>query len=222
MNKIQFKFFIILFLLFSTIAWANFKGIEKKQSSGSRIGLEKIPAQIGDWKMVNDQDNRQKLSEWEFMNEMILRAYARPDGKIVRLAVVYGADQRQAFAVHLPEGCYRAAGFEVENIGDSDVIGNGVALKRLIARGQGMTEPISYWVMLDGLVVTNHLERKFKQLYYTIFEKPAYGALIRVTSPSMEENTGENYEAQADFIRQMSKALPTDLKKTLFGNMVKL
>jgi len=188
-------------------------------SAGKKIGLESIPRQIGDWKMTNAQTDRGIIKNWEFLNEVLMRVYTRSDGESVWLAITYGSDQRQTFTIHLPEGCYRAAGFDVESVGKAAIFENGVEVKKLISRGQGKTEPISYWVMLDGKVVTSHLERKFKQLYYTIFKKPAYGALVRISSLAREGQIQRAYAIQADFIRQFAQSLSPELKEILFGDM---
>jgi EpsI family protein len=213
------KFTVVMGLLCSTVALANIKS-EKKISVGKIIGLENVPFQVGDWKMINAEANSKLISKWEFLNEVITRTYRRPDGKAVCLAVTYGSDQRQAFAIHLPEGCYRAAGFDVESVSKVSIWRNGVKLKRLVGRGEGRTEPISYWVVLDGEVITNHLQRKYKQLYYTILKKPAYGALIRVSSLASQGEIEKEYAVQADFIKQLAQSLPKQLREVMFGNMI--
>jgi EpsI family protein len=213
------KFTVVMGLLCSIFALANIKS-EKKISVGKKIGLENVPSQIGDWKMINAEANSKLISKWEFLNEVITRTYSRTDGKVVWLAVTYGSDQRQVFAIHLPEGCYRAAGFDVESVGKVSIWRNGVKLKRLVGRGEGRTEAISYWVVLDGEVITNHLRRKYKQLYNTILKKPAYGALIRVSSFASEGDIEKEYGVQADFIKQLAQSLPERLRVILFGNML--
>lgn len=213
------KFIVIMGLLCSIFVVANTKK-EKKISVGKKIGLKNIPRQIGNWKMINAHVNNKLVNKWEYLNEAIARTYCRPDGKIIWLAVAYGSDQRQVFAIHLPEGCYRAAGFDVESLGKVSIWRNDVKLKRLIGRGEGRTEPISYWVVLDGEVITNHLRRKYKQLYYTILRKPAYGALIRVSSLAAEGEIEEEYAIQDDFIKKLAQSLPRQLRDILFGDMI--
>ncbi|MBI5788566.1 MAG: EpsI family protein [Candidatus Schekmanbacteria bacterium] len=213
------KFSFLVIIMSAVVLFANFLKLDKISAS-VKVGLENIPAQFADWKMAKNKIDRDVMKRWEFLNEVLMRTYVRSDGAVVWLAITYGSDQRQSFTIHLPEGCYRASGFDVETVGKRAVFNNNVQLKRLIARGQGVTEPISYWVILDGLVVTNHMERKFKQLYYTIFEKPAYGALMRVSSLAHEGNTERAYEVQEDFIKKLAAGLPEDMRDTLFGNML--
>ena len=69
-------------------------------SAGFRVWCaENIPQQIGNWKMINAHVNNKLINKWEFMNEVITRTYCRSDGKIVWLAITYGSDQRQVFAL---------------------------------------------------------------------------------------------------------------------------
>jgi EpsI family protein len=215
----KLKFAIVLVLLCASIILVNMGRVEKL-SSGKKIGLENIPKQMGDWKMINAQTDRELIKKWEFMNETLMRTYTRPDGKIIWLAIVYGCDQRQAFSLHMPEACYRAAGFDVEPVGNVSLFGNGINLKRLIGRRDGKTESISYWVVLDGKVVTNNIERKIRQLYYTIFKKPAFGAVVRISSLALEENEERTYSLQAEFIIQLARNISPKLKPVLFGDMI--
>ncbi|MFQ5647025.1 MAG: exosortase C-terminal domain/associated protein EpsI [bacterium] len=217
-KKATIKLAVVFILLCSAFASANIGGLAKI-SPGVKVGLEDIPRRIGNWKMVNARDERGLFKRWEFLNEVLMRTYTRADGASIWLAISYGADQRQAFAIHLPEGCYRSAGFDVESVGTFDLFNTGVKLKRLISRGNGRTEPITYWVIIDGEVITNHLQRKIKQLYYTLFSRPSYGALVRVSSLADEHDVNRAYEIQKDFIAQLSKNLSQEKKKVFFGKM---
>ena len=217
-DRSKIKFFLVLFLLGGTLALA-YTGKVRKLNAQSRINLEAIPARLGPWKMVQAQQDRGIMKKWEFFNELLMRTYQDPQGRIVWLAISYGADQRQAFSLHLPEGCYQAAGYDVEVVGREAVFEGGAPLVRLVGRFRGRTEPVSYWIVLDGRVVASHLERKIKQLYYTLVQKPAYGVLVRVSSPAAEGRIEQAYALQDDFIRNLAGNLPPQLRKILFGDM---
>jgi EpsI family protein len=210
------KFFMVIALFIAAAAFVMFYKVERTTQT-STINLASIPEEIGEWQMLDEQTSMGKSSE--FLNDVLFRTYKRGDGKTIILAIAYGADQKQNFSIHLPEGCYRAAGSDVTSIGvvnDADI--PGLELKRLLVRDKEKTEPMQYWIVLNGRVITNHFERKIKQVYYSLFNVQAGGVLVRVSSLSNDKDFQKDYEIQKSFINALYKSLNPELRKLLFGN----
>lgn len=191
--------------------------ITKKSADNKIVDLASIPAQIGDWRMV-DQQEAMSAFEQTFLNNVLFRNYVRPDGSSICLAVAYGADQRQNFSIHVPEGCYRAAGYDVTALGLTRLAQPDMPLKQLVARKGKVTETVQYWIVLNNKVVTNHFERKLKQLYYSLMGARAGGVLVRVSSVSSAQATVRDYDLQKAFIADLYKSLNNEQRRLLFGN----
>src|SRR4030042_2139225 len=109
------KFFMVIALFIAAAAFVMFYKVERTTQT-STINLASIPEEIGEWQMIDEQTSMGKSSS-EFLNDVLFRTYKREDGKTIILAIAYGADQKQNFSIHVPEGCYRAAGSDVTSIG---------------------------------------------------------------------------------------------------------
>lgn len=212
----KIKFFVVIALFMGAAAFSLFYKVERV-AQAKTVNLTAIPAEIGDWHMLNQKTNPSTF-ESGFLNDVLFRTYQRADGKTIMLAIAYGADQRQHFSIHVPEGCYRAAGFDVTSMGFAKVDVPGLELKKLLIKGEGRTEPMQYWIVLNEKVVTSHFERKIKQIYYSFFGAKAGGVLVRVSSLSTDKDFQQDYEIQKAFIAALYKSLNSELRRMLFGN----
>jgi EpsI family protein len=213
----KIKFILVIVLFIAAAAFVMFYKVERV-TQASTINLAEIPEEMGEWQMLEQQTDMKKSSS-EFLNDVLFRTYQRGDGKIIMLAIAYGADQKQNFSIHVPEGCYRAAGSDVTSIGvvnDADI--PGLELKRLLVKDKEKTEPMQYWIILNGKVITSHFERKLKQIYYSLFNVNAGGVLVRVSSFSSDKDFQNDYDIQRSFIFALYKSLTPELRDLIFGN----
>jgi EpsI family protein len=212
----KIKFILVIVLFIAAAAFVMFYKVERV-TQASTINLAEIPEEMGEWQMLEQQTDMKKSSS-EFLNDVLFRTYQRGDGKILMLAIAYGADQKQNFSIHVPEGCYRAAGSDVTSIGvvnDADI--PGLELKRLLIKDKEKTEPMQYWIILNGKVITSHFERKLKQIYYSLFNVNAGGVLVRVSSFSSDKDFQNDYDIQRSFINDLYKTVNPELRHLLFG-----
>ncbi|MBI5027179.1 MAG: EpsI family protein [Nitrospirae bacterium] len=214
----KIKFFMVITFFIIAAVFSLFYKVDRLAQTRT-VNLTAIPTEIGEWHML-DQHTDARASESEFLNDVLFRTYKRHDGKTISLAIAYGADQRQHFSIHVPEGCYRAAGFDVTSFGIANMDTPGLELKKLLVKGQGRTEPMLYWIVLNGKVVTNHFERKIKQVYYSIFGAQSDGVLVRVSSLSTDKDFQQDYEIQKAFIAVLYKTLNPELRRLLFGDKI--
>src|SRR4030043_639094 len=211
------KFIMVVVLFIAAAALVMFYKVERVTQTRT-ANLAAIPEEVGGWQMIDEQTSM-GTSASEFLNDVLFRTYKREDGKTIILAIAYGADQKQNFSIHVPEGCYRAAGSDVTSIGvvnDGEM--PGLELKRLLIRDKEKTEPMQYWIVLNGRVITSHFERKIKQVYYSLFNVQAGGVLVRGSSLSNDKDFQKDYEIQRSFINELYKTVDPELKNLLFGN----
>jgi EpsI family protein len=207
---------IVLLLFAAAAALVGFSNIERKVQS-TPVDLSAIPKDIGEWHMASENSALGKF-ESTFLDVVLVRTYQRKDGKVIMLAVVFGADQRKNFSIHLPEICYKSAGYDVTSLGYAEMQTPGLKLKQLLMKNAALgTEPVQYWIVLDGQVVTSKFEHRLRQLYYGLWGAQASGVLVRVSSSSTDRALQEDLAVQKEFITALYKSLDPELKRLLFG-----
>ena len=212
----MYKCFSVL-ALFVLVAGLVFVDRPERHAQTSTINLSAIPTDIGDWHMIS-QDTSIGKGESKFLDDVLFRIYERKDGKTIMFAVAYGADQRKNFSIHLPEVCYKAAGYEIIPVGQVLMNFPSIKVKQLMAtRSTEGIEAIQYWIVLNGKVVTNEFDRKLKHVYYGIVGTDAGGVLLRVSSLSTFLDCQQDYKDQNEFIHALYKSLKPEMKRLLFG-----
>lgn len=213
----RIKFLIVIFLFISTVAFSLLYKVERVTATKGP-DLSAIPVEIGEWRLLSEHKDISNF-ESKFLNDILYRTYIRPDGKAVTLAIAYGGDQRQYFSIHAPEGCYISAGYDVTSFGVVKIDDPALELKEMVVKGpNSRIEPVQYWIVLNGKIVTNHFERKVKQFYYSIFGAKSDGILVRVSSFSTDNNFEQDYLFQRQFITHLYERLNPELRRTLFGD----
>ncbi|MDA8388752.1 MAG: EpsI family protein [Nitrospiraceae bacterium] len=181
------------------------------------VDLAALPARIGPWRLIYRKDGVNGF-ESGFLNAAAFRIYRRADGKTVMLAISYSSDQKERFSLHPPDGCYRAAGLDVTLFGSAGD-GAGLVLQRMLVQKGMYMEPVQYWIVLGGKVMTSQFERKSRQIYYSLFGTRAAGVLVKVSSllPAGNDFRGE-YRAQMKFIGDLYRSADPRLRRLLFGD----
>lgn len=196
----------------------------KVADQGPRIDLEAmIPKQFGHWRVDESivplqvsPDVQAKLDK--IYNQTLSRTYVNSRGERIMLSIAYGSDQSDNMAVHKPEVCYPAQGFEVlqKSKGTLDVSGASLPVVRLVARQHNRIEPITYWITVGGDTVTGGLDRKLAQMRYGLTGSIPDGLLFRISS--IDPDAARAYELHSRFAEELHQALKHGARATLFGN----
>ena len=152
-------------------------------------------------------------------SQVLARTYVNPRGQRVMLSIAYGNDQSsEATAVHRPEFCYRAQGFEVRPAGNStlELPGTALRVQRLVGTLEKRFEPITYWVTLDETATLPGFERKVQQLRNGMAGVIADGMVVRLSSVGLSEDRA--FELQERFAFELHAALAPRLKARYFGS----
>lgn len=168
-----------------------------------------MPEAFGEWKLLpqirlvvpTDDDalaNR-------IYSQMIGRAYADKAGNTVMLLLAYGPNQVDRLQLHRPEICYVAEGFRVSGLRPTTLeVEPGRApleVSKMVARREGRTERITYWMRIGDHVVSTLFRRQLTTTAYGLRGVIADGVLVRVSTINLDERTAE--EVQSRFIRDM-------------------
>ncbi|TCJ17933.1 EpsI family protein [Parasulfuritortus cantonensis] len=200
------------------------KPTEMLADQGPKVDLETmIPRQFGDWKM--EQDIGQLMVNPEVQakvdriySQTLSRTYINGNGERVMLAIAYGGNQSDSMAVHKPEVCYPAQGFQLlNNREDAFSTGQGdIPIKRLVAKQGGRIEPITYWTTMgDMAVMSSSVKWKLEQIKYGLTGKIPDGLLFRISS--LQSDEGAAYRLQDHFAHSLLGALTPEGRRHIIG-----
>lgn len=186
---------------------------EKMADHGARFNLATmVPARFGDWAIDTaivplqaDPATQAKLDK--IYGQTLARTYVNRQGERVMLSLAYGGDQSDTMAVHKPEVCYTAQGFEVQGQRNAMLaMPQGMLpVKRLYAVNGTRQEPITYWITVGDKVARPGLDQKLQQLRYGLAGTVPDGMLVRVSNISAD--TGTAYTLHDRFINQLLQAM---------------
>lgn len=223
MNLLLRNFLLLVLMLVAAGLAVAMRPTQKVAEQGPKIDLESmIPRSFGKWQeikqtageVVNPQQTEllQKL-----YTQTLSRSYVSENGEAVMLSIAYGADQSDGVALHYPEVCYPAQGFQLLNLenGLLETDYGTIRVKRLMTALNNRSEPVTYWSILGSQVVQGGLDTKLTQLKYGFGGQIPDGLLFRVSSISSDAKAG--YETQARFTRDLIAALPAGSRLKIAG-----
>lgn len=200
------------------------KPTHKISDSAPKVDLEVlIPKKFGDWKVDETitpliANPVQQALINKIYSQTLTRTYTNSSGDSIMLSIAYGGDQTDDMAVHKPEVCYPAQGFQIlKNASGSLFTGQGtIPVKRLVASQGQRIEPITYWRTVGDAVEVNGLKWKLQQLKYGLTGSIPDGLLFRISS--IQSDDAKAYQTQDAFARELFKAMPPNGRQRIIGN----
>ena len=182
-----------------------------------------IPAKFGNWRIDDsiiplqvDADTQAKLDK--IYNQTLSRTYVNSYGERIMLSIAYGGDQSDNLAVHKPEVCYYAQGFEIMKIYADELLTQygKFPIKRLMAVKGNRNEPITYWVTIGNKAVLPGIEEKLQQLRYGLTGNVPDGMLVRVST--IDTDKEKAYQLQNLFIQDLLSTIADGERARLIGS----
>lgn len=226
MKLVSFKHLIIGLCMFAAAGMAlALKPTTKVADSGLKIDLETlIPKTFGDWEMDTTitpliANPEQEALIKKIYSQTLSRTYVNAAGERVMLSIAYGGDQSDNMAVHKPEACYPAQGFQIlknPTISSFATQEGSIPVKRLVATLGPRVEPITYWTTVGDTVAISGLKWKLQQVKYGLTGKIPDGLLFRVSSIQADETKA--YQTQDAFTRDLLKVMSPSGRERIIGN----
>ena len=225
-KAVSIKHLVIGLCMFAAAGMAlALKPTEKIADAGPKIDLEMlIPKQFGDWKidetivpLLVNPELQAKVDK--IYNQTLTRTYVNSRGERIMLSIAYGGDQSDSMAVHKPEVCYPAQGFQIlkNTNGTFSTAAGDIPVRRIVAAQGQRIEPITYWTTVgDTVEISRGLKWKLSQLKYGLTGKIPDGLLFRISSIRSDESAA--YRAQDDFSRDLLGALTPVGKERIIGH----
>ena len=225
MKLISFRHLVIGLCMFAAAGMAlALRPTHKIADAEPKIDLEVlIPKTFGDWKIDETitpliANPVQQALINKIYNQTLTRTYVNSSGDQIMLSIAYGGDQTDDMAVHKPEVCYPAQGFQIlKNATGSLSTGQGnIPVKRLVATQGQRIEPITYWRTVGDAVEVNSLKWKLQQLKYGLTGEIPDGLLFRISS--IQADDARAYQLQDAFARDLLKAMSPSGRQRIIGN----
>lgn len=225
MKFISFKHLVIALCMFAAAGMAlALKPTAKVADAGPKVDLEVlVPKTFGDWKIDGTivpllANPEQEAMINKIYSQTLTRTYVNANGERIMLSIAYGGDQSDSMAVHKPEVCYPAQGFQIlKNTTGTFSTGEGtIPVKRLIAAQGSRVEPITYWTTVGDTVAVSGIKRKLQQMKYGLTGKIPDGLLFRISS--IQTDDAKAYQSQDAFARDLLKAMSPTGRERIIGN----
>ena len=222
-KSIIVSIFLSIFMVSSGALTKVLTPTQKIADQQEKIDLEiMIPIEFGDWRIDRsiiplqvDAETQANLDK--IYNQTLARTYVNSLGERIMLSVAYGGDQSDNLAVHKPEVCYYAQGFEImKTVADELLTQYGkLPIKRLLAVKGYRNEPITYWITVGNKAVLPGIDEKLQQLKYGLTGNVPDGMLVRVSSISSDKDKA--YQLQTIFIQDLLSSVNTVERIRLIG-----
>ncbi len=183
-----------------------------------------FPAEFGDWRVdaslpviLPSPDVQALLNK--IYNQVLTRTYVNVrTGERIMLSVAYGGDQSDGTSAHRPEVCYPAQGFAVRGnrAGRLELGDRMFPVRQLMSSLGTRHEPITYWVVVGGEVVTTGIGQKLAQLRYGVRGLIADGMLVRVSSIDAAARRGHALHER--YLTALYGAVDASARPRIFGS----
>jgi exosortase B len=208
---------LTLALLLAAIA-AQYLTPTRYQADQRKLDLETlVPGTFADWR-IDDQARitlvspEIKANLERLYSQSLARTYINSHGQRIMLSIAYGGNQLgNELQAHRPEYCYRAQGFTLLDAHESRLIlpGQDLSVRRLVARQEARTEPVTYWMTVGDHLALPGLSRKIAQIRYGLQGQIPDGMLVRISS--VDRDSERAFALQADFITDLQQHIPGQL-----------
>jgi len=150
--------------------------------------------------------------------DLLNEHYVNEENKRIMLSVAYSDNQRNGLAVHLPEACYPAQGFEILDVEYIPIrLNNGhkITVEYMNTQRGSRIEPLIYWTVSGEHIYQNNFERKRLSIEYALNNIIPDGLIFRVSTN--DSNKEMALEIMTDFVRDFYSSIPEDQKSRFFG-----
>jgi len=184
--------------------------------------VDMVPEQFAGWRLdrsviplMPPPDLQAELDR--VYQQQLGRTYVDARGYRMMLSIAYGADQSRGLAMHRPEVCYPAQGFNVSRVW-SDQIDLGlqkITVSRAKASLGGRHEPLTYWMLVGDEVVGPGTQARWAVLRSTLRGWVPDGLLVRLSS--IDRDAERAFATQDSFARALVQAVDPAFRQRLVG-----
>lgn len=208
---------IIVFTLLILALIASYAMPRAQYVGTNFISTLKVPLKVADWtgKDVKEKLNLDFDKDWNrFISEAMIHEYKNPKGQQLSLIML------DAGNFHHPNVCFTAAGFEIKELKSTefDLPGRTVKAHTLFTTKEGVSNISFYWIIIDKKVIHSWIGQKYKQLFYSLFNRQRIGLMVRIDVPTEKKNIKEAVVMANQFLNSLSAKISKEKIEYIFGN----
>lgn len=224
MNATLKNFVLMVLMVGSALVAPMLRATQSMADQRPPIDLENmVPRQFGEWReqtglAVQVVDPEMQANVDRLYSATLSRTYVNPDGYRIMLSIAYGKDQSDALQVHKPEICYPAQGFQLSQVKRVmlDMPERSFPATRLMTQLGQRSEPVTYWVVLGDQVTRGGVDKKLKEMRYSLLEQTMPdGMLVRFSS--IDRDATKAHQIQAEFASAMVSAIAPENRARFSG-----
>jgi len=180
--------------------------------------LEKmVPEHFADWQSI---DQMNLILPTELPDEpgvaRLYRAYRNQAGEQIMVVIVYGAARGDTMRLHLPEVCYVAQGYKIEDriTGQAYYTDPPISLVSMMTDNGMRQENVTYWMRVSDYYVRSQVGQ---QLFFlkTSRDQRHDSALVRLSVPGNDRAYGQRVTQK--FLRDFLDNMPDETRALLLA-----
>ena len=203
-------------------AWG--RPVRHNDAGAAEVNLDTmLPREFGDWRVYAAAESFVRPATlqgkvYQIYDQVLERTFVNSRGQRIMLSAAFGREQSTGMQMHRPEICYPSGGFRVEGIEAVrlTLAGVAVAATRLHAQAPGRSEPLTYWMVLGDVAVTDSTAFKLRQLSFGLRRQLLDGMLMRVSS--IDPLPARAYALQSEFSDALARAIQPAERIKVIGN----
>lgn len=196
-----------------------------ERSAQDKIELKRLfPTRLGPWQEDTSIIPIQPAPDVQaglerIFSQILSRTYVDDRGRRIMLSVVYGDGIDRQLDTHRPEICYPAQGFTISKYFNETVAAGERTLpvRRMVARMGARNEPITYWTVIGGSVMSNTATRKLMKVVHGLGGRLEDGMLVRISSIDSDQEAA--FQLQTQFIQAVASHARAESRTAVFGRL---
>jgi EpsI family protein len=183
-------------------------------SAGSVRPLSALPAQIGAWHAVGDDELSPEVRRVLRADDVLARTYEVLPGTRVQMFVAYYRTQRAGESMHSPRNCLPGSGWEPISISliAADLGGRKEKLNRYLVEKEDKRLLVIYWYQEHNRIIADAYSGKLYLMWDSIRLHRRDGALVRFSVPV---NPGMDEEEKTKTILQFIRVAAPEITRVL-------
>ena len=213
---IKNKHIIVVIVLLMTIIVVHYIHQAKYIGTNFISGID-IPLFFSAWQGTNVSNAlniNTANADFNFINQALAHNYINREGQNLLLIIL------DAGNFHHPKVCFTGAGYNITELPDSEFQFSERSLKAhtlFIERGKDSFLSF-YWIVIDKSVAHEWIEQKFKQLFYSLFNKKRIGLMIRMDIPAKQKDINNASIMARQFLTDLSHDLKPEDADYILGS----
>lgn len=184
-----------------------------KYTSVKIVSTLNIPERMYDWR---SQDFSKQLNKddlrYNFISDIFARLYVNHYRENLLLLIL------DAGNFHNPKICFGASGYKIRDLENLkiDLDGKSLSAHALYMQKGDKGMILVYWICIDKKVV-DWTEQKWKELWYSLFNKQRAGLMIRLDIPTPPGRIENSLKLAKSFIKDLSLKVSPQDAEYIFG-----